>query len=353
MATRMTHLGPGFFWQQFKAGPKSRVLTLLFFGVLFILAGPLVSPWTAAVSTFITVPVFFYALFPEPGALQALGMNRARASQLLAYALVPAVLIPAVACLAYNPNWIGAAGAGIAIAVGLLLFFVCLPNDSTRPQSPAAIVGEESGRAPLRDTPFTLFWRRNLVWALVAGALTGLLMPLSVFIDTSFLRALLSTVPALVLWARVSGGSEMRAQTWQALGLPRKQWLTTSVSVVLAASALFAISGSTVAAIISRFVEVPASPVQAICFAALMGIVASLLALAGTASWDWLVPVALLSFWIPLRYPMDPREPFALGEYAILGGIQGGIALLIAVVLLWRYVSGRGNLRRGESALGL
>ncbi|QYH19072.1 hypothetical protein JKI95_07255 [Corynebacterium aquatimens] len=189
--------------------------------------------------------------------------------------------------------------------------------------------------------------------AAVVGLLTGALLPLSSFISIGYLRAMLVTLPTLVLWVRVASGEELRAGTWQSLGLTRKQWLATATGNVLAVSAIYAVTGIAAAALVGLAVPTNGDPIAAILFAALMGIAACMLAIAGSASWDGLMFVGPLAFWIPLRYPMDMHDPMAASELAVIGGIQGGLALLIAAVLLWRYVSGRGNISHKDTAPGL
>lgn len=340
---QMTHLDRGFFWLQFKAGPNYRFVPLVIFGLLFMFAGPLLSPLTAALSTVVTVPVFFYSLFPEVTALQALGMNRARASRLLLGAIVPAVVVPAAVCLAYNPNLIGLLGAAIATAVGAVLYFVAMPNDAD-----PVVYESKEGRTVAWSSSFALFWRRNIVWAVAAGAFTGVLIPVSSLINVDFLRVLVAALPTLALWMRVVSSDELRAATSQSLGLTRRQWLRTGVGVVVAVNAIYALTGVATAALTNLIIPTAASPVAAILYAAVMGLAACLLGLSGHVSWDGFAFVGPLMFWIPLRYPMDPHDPVAISEMAILGGIQAAIAVVLAAFLLWRYAAGRSNAPRAS-----
>lgn len=337
----MTHLNGNFFWLQFKAGPVWRYFTVVPFALgasVMTLRGPALQ---VVVAAFVAAVGFTLVLVPEGGAFQAFGMNRARARRVVAPAATVGALIPAVMSVAAHPNVTGAAGVLAAFGGAAVLFNLCLPNDEPAARSS----GSERVRFGQRGLRAELYWRRPLVYATAAGAVTGILLPLTTYIGHDWLRRTLLGLPALVLWSLTALGVERGPATARSLGIPRAAWARTSAGVCLVVNIVYALVALLVAVLLSQFTGAPAATTRVV-FMALMGIAACVTAVAARIIADGLGLVAMMVFWMPTQVLVDPADPEPLAEGWRFAIAQAGVGVAIAAVVFTLYVAGRVNARR-------
>lgn len=328
-----TYLSGNFWWLQFRSGPALvRYSNPLTGALLMAVAAFADNALSATGFSFAAVILFATALFPEAGALKAYGFNKARSRRVLIPPAATAALIPTVTALVAHPNWLGVACAAAAVAAAAIWVAIALPDEGAEVRS--------GSRFALRAGRFRfeVFWRTNLYFAAATGLATGLLFPLSAHVGNEFLRGLLATVPAAVLWMRFAGAEDLRPSTARAYGLTRKAWAGEVLGVAFAANALFLV----VALIGLLLIDAPAHTFSPTILTAAIGFVACF---SGVALRVWFEAAAFmlpLFFWITMQYVLDITNTAGLDrEMLIVLGAQSAIALLLAFVVLWLYISGR------------
>lgn len=217
----------GYFRHQFVAAPLTRLIwmapmiAVIAFGLLLgshdstvgVIFGPMIL-------TVLTIN----ALSLEDTAYTAYGMPRSRTMKLTAMAVVPAVVLSASIALFARPDWVGVAGALVALFSGLLYVTQYIAGDAVaRDRKASSHIGRGSFE-------FELILRPQLLWALGVGVAHCIFLYLSNFIGNDSFRQLFGGFPILVWYSAycMQGLGIPGAATGASYGVPRRRWLALS-----------------------------------------------------------------------------------------------------------------------------
>ncbi len=224
----------GYFRHQFVAPPLTRliwmipILAMPAFGLLYVTRDSVVG---VIFGPMILTVVMIGALSLEDTAYTAYGMPKSRAKKLTAMAVVPSVVFSAGIALLARPDWVGIAGALVALVSGLLFGGQYIAGDGVADDRKA---GSHIGRGSFE---FELIFKPQLLWALGAGSAHSLMIPLTSFIGNDTLRPLLGGLPIIVWYSAycMQGLGIPGPATGMSYGVPRRQWFALSWAAAIAA----------------------------------------------------------------------------------------------------------------------
>lgn len=228
----------GYFRHQFVAPPLTRliwmlpILAMLAFGLLYVfrdsVVGVIFGPMMLTV-------VMIGALSMEDTAYTAYGMPSSRAKKLTAMAVVPSVVFSAGIALVARPDWVGIAGALVALVSGLLFGGQYIAGDGVADDRKA---GSHLGSGSFE---FELIFKPQLLWALGAGIAHSLMIPLTSFIGNDTLRPLLGGLPIMIWYSAycMQGLGITGAATGASYGVPRRRWFALSWAAAIAAVVVY------------------------------------------------------------------------------------------------------------------
>ncbi|MCZ9294148.1 hypothetical protein [Corynebacterium meitnerae] len=228
----------GYFRHQFVAPPLTRliwmtpILAMLAFGLLYVTRDSVVG---VIFGPMILTAVMIGALSSEDTAYTAYGMPKSRAKKLTAMAVVPSVVFSAGIALVARPDWVGAAGALVALVSGLLFGGQYIAGDGVADDRKA---GSHLGSGSFE---FELIFKPQLLWALaVAIAHCGFLY-LSDFIGNDRFRLLFGGIPIIVWYSAycMQGIGIPGPATGASYGVPRRRWLAFSWVAALVSVAAY------------------------------------------------------------------------------------------------------------------
>ena len=326
-----TFVRPGFFRAQMFAGSKWRFWMTLF--GLLMGAATIFADWLGSVPLVITAATFssllLYATFiPESDVFRSYGMNRKRA---LAYKRRAALVVWAVLCiptLIVSPSLYGL--LAIALVTGWLALYVA--NDSTTGEE---LNSSNNGSAIMGlrlDQPliFQLFWKQPLLLA-VAFGLGSVAVQFAVrsFADKTWIP-FVATIPDLFLFgcfAAIYSWGTSSPTTARAYGIPRRTWALHELGAAAVAAGIY-VALRTLPTLLDAH-TLPTVPLWATFILILTGLAIPL-------AWgrNQLVTfMAVMILWQFLRDPVPWKGALSVA----------GCALLLALVTLALYVSGRVN----------
>lgn len=294
------------FWLQLQAGPWWRFFVMLPFLLILLTNAAIGSPVVAAVAPSMAAIVLMLILYPEGDMAQAYGLTREQAAGVVAYAAVPAAVISFLASVVVHPGGINFLGGSLAVIATAALAANSLPNDEPKRKNPGAGAGSAAGSAFAGGAAPQRVWFYPALWAVVLGAATGIVYPLSARIPNEGIRQVVAVFPALFLWFAVLFRPELRPATAETLGLTRKRWALTALAVAVGTLATFAALVSTVNAEPLGFAMV------------------------------WM-------FFFPARAVMDIAMPAGWQEMLVGIAVLSAVAALISAVILALYLTGRIN----------
>ena len=188
----------GYFRHQFVAAPLTRLIwmipifAMLAFGLLYVFrdsaVGVIFGPMMLTV-------FMIGALSLEDTAYTAYGLPKSRAKKLTAMAVVPSVVFSGGIALVARPDWVGIAGALVALVSGLLFGGQYIAGDGVADDRKA---GSHLGSGSF---VFELIFKPQLLWALGAGIAHSLMIPLTSFIGNDTLRPLLGGLPIMIWYS--------------------------------------------------------------------------------------------------------------------------------------------------------
>ena len=224
----------GYFRHQFVAPPLTRLiwmipmLAMLAFGLLYVTRDSVVG---VIFGPMILTVVMIGALSSEDTAYTAYGMPSSRAKKLTAMAVVPSVAFSAGIALVARPDWVGAAGALVALVSGLLFGGQYIAGHGVASDRKA---DSHLGGGSFE---FELIFKPQLLWALGAGSAHSLMIPLTSFIGNDTLRPLLGGLPIMIWYSAycMQGLGITGAATGASYGVPRRRWLAQSGAAAVAA----------------------------------------------------------------------------------------------------------------------
>ncbi|MCQ4617130.1 hypothetical protein KBX29_09870 [Corynebacterium sp. CCUG 18816] len=326
-----TFVRPGFFRTQMFAGSKWRFWMTLF--GLFMGAATISADWLGSVPLVITAAtmsslLLYMTLIPESNVFRSYGMNRKRA---LAYKRRAAFAVWVVLCvptLIVSPSLYGL--LAIALVTGWLALYAS--NDATTgeelnsPERGSAIMG-------LRlDQPLTfqLFWKQPLLLA-VAFGLGSVAVQFAVrsFADKTWIP-FVATIPDLFLFgcfAAIYSWGTSSPTTARAYGIPRRTWGLHGLGAVVVSAGIYVALRSLPTLFDAH--TLPSAPLLATFILVLTG-------LAMPLAWGRNQLLTFMAVMILWQFIRDP-EPWK-GALSV-----AGCALLLALVTLALYVSGRVN----------
>lgn len=224
----------GYFRHQLVAAPLTRLIWMV--PILAMLASGLLhvtrdSPVAVIFGPMMLTVFMIGALSLEDTAYTAYGMPKSRARKLTAMAVVPAVLFGASIALFARPDWVGIAGALVALVSGLLFGSQYTAGNAVDSDREA---GSRIGRGSFE---FELIFKPQLLWALGAGSAHSLMIPLTSFIGNDTLRPLLGGLPIMIWYSAycMQGLGITGAATGASYGVPRRRWLAQSGAAAVAA----------------------------------------------------------------------------------------------------------------------
>ena len=228
----------GYFLHQFVAAPLTRliwmipILAMLAFGLLYVTRDSVVG---VIFGPMILTVVMIGALSSEDTAYTAYGMPKSRSMKLTAMAVVPAVVFSAAIALLARPDWVGAAGALVALVSGMLFGGQYIAGDGVADDRKA---GAHIGRGSFE---FESIFKPQLLWALGAGSAHSLMIPLTSFIGNDTLRPLLGGLPIIVWYSAycMQGLGIPGPATGMSYGVPRRRWLAQSGAAAVAAVVVY------------------------------------------------------------------------------------------------------------------
>ena len=224
----------GYFRHQFVAPPLTRliwmipILAMLAFGLLYVTRDSVVG---VIFGPMILTVVMIGALSLEDTAYTAYGMPKSWAKKLTAMAVVPSVVFSAAIALLARPDWVGIAGALVALVSGLLFGGQYIAGDGVADDRKA---GSHLGSGSFE---FESIFKPQLLWALGAGSAQSLMIPLTNFIGNDTLRPLLGGLPIMIWYSAycMQGLGITGAATGASYGVPRRRWLAQSGAAAVAA----------------------------------------------------------------------------------------------------------------------
>ena len=224
----------GYFRHQLVAAPLTRLIWMV--PILAMLASGLLhvtrdSPVAVIFGPMMLTVFMIGTLSLEDTAYTAYGMPKSRARKLTAMAVVPAVLFGASIALFARPDWVGIAGALVALVSGLLFGSQYTAGNAVDSDREA---GSRIGRGSFE---FELIFKPQLLWALGAGSAHSLMIPLTSFIGNDTLRPLLGGLPIIVWYSAycMQGLGIPGPATGMSYGVPRRQWFALSWAAAIAA----------------------------------------------------------------------------------------------------------------------
>lgn len=322
------------FWLQLQAGPWWRLFVMLPFLLILLTNAAIGSPVVAAVAPSMAAIVLMLILYPEGDMAQAYGLTREQAAGVVAYAAVPAAVISFLASVVVHPGGINFLGGSLAVIATAALAANSLPNDEPKRKNPGAGAGSAAGSAFAGGAAPQRVWFYPALWAVVLGAATGIVYPLSARIPNEGIRQVVAVFPALFLWFAVLFRPELRPATAKTLGLTRKRWALTALAVAVGANALFGITAGAIALLFD-------APLQPIPVLAAVGALATFAALVSTVNAEPLAFALLWMFFFPARLFMDVAMPAGWQEVLVGTAVLSAVAALISAVILVLYLTGR------------
>lgn len=326
-----TFVRPGFFRAQMFAGSKWRFWMTLF--GLLMGAATIFADWLGSIPLVITAAtmsslLLYMTLIPESNVFRSYGMNRKRA---LAYKRRAALAVWVVLCvptLIVSPSLYGL--LAIALVTGWLALYAS--NDATTgeelnsPERGSAIMG-------LRlDQPLTfqLFWKQPLLLAAAFG-LGSVAVQFAVrsFADKTWIP-FVATIPDLFLFgcfAAIYSWGTSSPTTARAYGIPRRTWALHELGAAAVAAGIY-VALRTLPTLLDAH-TLPTVPLWATFILILTGLAIPL-------AWgrNQLVTfMAVMILWQFLRDPVPWKGAVMVA----------GCALLLALVTLALYVTGRAN----------
>ena len=228
----------GYFRHQFVAAPLARLiwmiptLAAIAFGLLYVVRD---SP-TAVIFGPMMLTVFMIGtLSLEDSAYTAYGMPKSRTMKLTAIAVVPSVLFSATIALFARPDWVGIAGALVALASGLLF-------GSQYTAGNAVDSGREADSHIGRGSfEFELIFKPQLLWALGVAVAHCIFLYLSDFIGDDTFRQLFGGLPIIVWYSAycMQGLGIPGPAAGASYGVPRRRWLALSWAAAVASAATY------------------------------------------------------------------------------------------------------------------
>ena len=233
----------GYFRHQFVAAPLTRLIwmvpmfAMIAFGQLFVIRD---SPVGVIFAPTIMTVFMIGALSLEDTAYTAYGMPKSRTMKLTAMAVVPAVVLSAAIALLARPDWVGIAGALMALVSGLLFGGQYIAGD--------AVASDRKASSHIARGSFEceLIFKPQLVWALGVGVAHCIFLYLSNFVGNDTFRQLFGGFPIIVWYSAycMPGLGIPYAATGAGYGVPRRRWLALSwVSAVGSVAAYIAVAG--------------------------------------------------------------------------------------------------------------
>lgn len=217
----------GYFRHQFVAAPLARliwmipILAAIAFELLYVgrdsAVGVIFGPMMLTVFMIGTLSL-------EDSAYTAYGMPKSRTMKLTAIAVVPAVLFSATIALFARPDWVGIAGALVALVSGLLFGSQYTAGNGVDNVREA---GSHIGRGSFE---FELIFKPQLMWALGVAVAHCIFLYLSDFIGNDSLRQLFGGLPIMVWYSvyYMQGLGIPGPATGASYGVPRRRWLALS-----------------------------------------------------------------------------------------------------------------------------
>ncbi|MCT1684373.1 hypothetical protein M3A74_06035 [Corynebacterium appendicis] len=228
----------GYFRHQFVAPPLARliwmlpILAMLAFGLLYVVRD---SPIAVIFGPMMLTVFMIGVLSMEDTAYTAYGMPKSRARKLTAMAVVPAVLFSASIALFARPDWVGIAGALVALVSGLLFGGQYIAGDGVASDGKA---GSHIGRGSF---VFELIFKPQLLWAFGVAIAHCIFLYLSDFIGDDTFRQLFGGLPIIVWYSAycMQGLGIPGPAAGASYGVPRRRWLALSWAAAVASAATY------------------------------------------------------------------------------------------------------------------
>lgn len=228
----------GYFRHQFVAQPLARliwmlpILAMLAFGLLYVVRD---SPIAVIFGPMMLTVFMIGVLSMEDTAYTAYGMPKSRTMKLTAMAVVPAVLFGAAIALLARPDWVGIAGALVALASGLLFGGQYIAGD--------AVVSDREAHSHIGrgSFEFELIFKPQLLWALGVAVAHCIFLYLSAFIGNDTFGQLFGGLPIMVWYSAycMQGLGIPGTATGASFGVPRRRWLALSWAAALVSVAAY------------------------------------------------------------------------------------------------------------------
>lgn len=228
----------GYFRHQFVAAPLTRliwmipILAMLAFGVLYVTRD---SPMAVIFGPMMLTVFMIGALSLEDTAYTAYGMPKSRTMKLTAMAVVPAVVLSAAIALLARPDWVGIAGALVALVSGVFFGGKFITGGAVVSDQKA---GSHIGRGSFE---FELIFKPQLLWALGVAIAHCIFLYLSNLVGNDTLRQLFGGFPIIVWYSAycMPGLGIPGAATGAGYGVPRRRWLALSWATALVSAATY------------------------------------------------------------------------------------------------------------------
>ena len=214
----------GYFRHQFVAAPLTRllwmvpVIAMLAFGLL----GPIRDSTVGVIFSPMILTVFTIGtLSSEDTAYTAYGMPKSRARKLTALSVVPAVVFGASLALLARPDWVGVAGAVMALLGGLTYGLQFADRNQVNDRD---AIGSRIGSSSFE---FETIFKPQLYWALGVAVAHCVMLYLTSFIGNDNLRQLISGAPIIIWYSAycMQGLGIPGAATGASYGVPRRRWM--------------------------------------------------------------------------------------------------------------------------------
>ena len=319
----------GYFRHQFVAAPLTRliwmvpILAMLAFGVLYVTRD---SPVGVIFGPTIMTVLMIGALSPEVPAYTAYAMPKSRTMKLTVMAVVPAVALSAAIPLLARPDWVGVAGALMALVSGLLFGGQYIAGD--------AVASDRKASSHIARGSFEceLIFKPQLVWALGVGVAHCIFLYLSNFVGNDTFRQLFGGFPIIVWYSAycMPGLGIPGAATGVGYGVPRRRWLALSwVSAVGSVAAYIAVAGL-------------ASPSEFSWAATItVGIGGLASAVIGSAVTIWRTELGILPGYTMFFIANGASDAQSIHDVSVIFAlVVAGIIALVGTVIQARYLMG-------------
>ncbi|MBP3949466.1 hypothetical protein [Corynebacterium sp. Marseille-P3884] len=228
----------GYFRHQFVAAPLTRllwmvpILAMLASGVLYATRD---TPIAVIFGPMMLTVFMISALSLEDTAYTAYGMPKSRTMKLAAVAVVPAVLFGATIALLARPDWVGIAGALVALVSGVLFGGKFIAGDAVVSDREA---DSHIGRGSFE---FELIFKPQLLWALGVAVAHCIFLYLSDFIGNDTFGQLFGGLPIMIWYSAycMQGLGIPGTATGASFGVPRRRWLALSWVAALVSAATY------------------------------------------------------------------------------------------------------------------